>query len=79
MIQNYPNSLQRKRRVFKERDMESYDRLKKVTLNKENLQSLVDKHQIIYLIEKFNVSTATFYRLCREWKIITPRMQNLNN
>ena len=79
MIRNYPYSMQRKRRIFKERDMESFNRLKKVVLNKENLQSLIDKHQIIFLIKKFNVSTATFYRLCREWKIITPRMRNLNN
>jgi len=52
MIRNYPYSMQRKRRIFKERDMESFNRLKKVVLNKENLQSLIDKHQIIFLIKK---------------------------
>ena len=79
MIRNYPYSLQRKRRLFNERDMESYDRLKKLVSNKENLQTLVNKNQIIFLIKKFNVSTATFYRLCRDWNVITPGMRNLNN
>jgi hypothetical protein len=79
MIRNYPYSMLRKRRLFNERDMESYDRLKKLALNKENLQSLVNENQISYLINKFNVSTATFYRLCRDWNVITPRMRNQNN
>ena len=79
MIRNYPYSMQRKRRIFHEKDMVSYTRLKNGVLNRENLQSLVDTHQIILLIKKFNVSTSTFYRLCKEWKINTPRMQNLTN
>lgn len=79
MIRNYPYSMQRKRRLFNERDLESYDRLKKLVSNKENLQTLVNQNQIIFLIKKFNVSTATLYRLCRDWDVITPRMRNPNN
>jgi hypothetical protein len=68
--------MQRKRRTFKEKNMGSFNRLKKEVLSKENLQNLVDKHQIIFLKKKFNVATSTFYRLCKEWNITTPRMKS---
>ncbi|MFX0083048.1 MAG: hypothetical protein ACFE94_14965 [Candidatus Hodarchaeota archaeon] len=77
MIQNYQDSMKRKRRIFKEKDMVSYNRLKKKVLNKENLQYLVGTYKIISLIKRFDVSTTTFYRLCKEWNINTPKMRNL--
>ena len=77
MIRNYPSSMERKRRIFREREMGSYNRLKKEVLNKENLQILVNTNQINFLLKKFNVSTSPFYRLCKEWNINTPRLRNL--
>jgi len=78
MIRNYPYSIKRKRRIFNEREMGSYNRLKKEVLNKENLQNLVNKNQINLLLKKFNVSTSPFYRLCKDWNIYTPRSRNSN-
>jgi len=76
MMRNYQDSMKRKRRLFHVRDMESYNRLKKKVINRRNLQDLVDSKQIKFLIEEFHVSNGTFYRLCREWNIITPRLRN---
>ena len=79
MIRNYQYSMKRKRKVFHVRDIESYNRLKKNVINRKNLQDLVDSRQMKILIKKFNVSNGTFYQLCRDWNIITPRMRRNNN
>jgi len=49
--------------------------LKEAVVNKENLQDLVDKYPISHLIKKFKVSIGSFYKLCKEWNIKTPRSQ----
>jgi len=75
MMNNYKNSMLRKRKIFKERDMDVITRLKKAVVNKENLQGLIDKYPISHLIKKFKVSIGSFYKLCKEWDIKTPRSQ----
>lgn len=76
MMRTYKNSMPRKRRTFNERDMNVIPCLKEAVVNKENLQGLIDKYPISHLIKKFKVSIGSFYKLCEEWDIKTPRSQH---
>jgi hypothetical protein len=71
MMDNYKNSLERKRKIFNEK-FEAFDDLKNKVETEEKLQDLVYEHKRIELLGILNTSGHIFDKLVKEWGIKLP-------